>query len=167
MHSKSSPTAKDKQINNYQCSIPCQVLSKKTNKQPTNHTFQVKQDKQTNKQAITSHIQSQVSKRQVKQTNNYQPHIQSLFRKKRRRKNWINYFTTFYPNYHDWILCVIYCRYGKILQSEWDYNYSVLKPKYSFGKWWKWKISLMGIVHNSCMSSQSPVNLFVRNHQFL
>ena len=41
-----------------------------------------------------------------------------------------------------------------------------LKPKYSFGKWWKWKISLMGIVHKSCMSSQSTVNLFVRNHQF-
>ena len=37
-----------------------------------------------------------------------------------------------------------------------------LKPKYSFGKWWKWKNSLMGIVHKSCMSSQSPVNLFVR-----
>ena len=35
---------------------------------------------------------------------------------------------------------------------------SRLKPKYSFGKWWKWKISLMGIVHKSCMSSQSPVN---------
>ena len=51
-------------------------------------------------------------------------------------------------------------------------NYSLnrcrimLKPKYSFGKWWKWKISLMGIVHKSCTSSQSPVNLFVRNHQF-
>ena len=43
---------------------------------------------------------------------------------------------------------------------------SFLKPKYSFGKWWKWKISLIGIVHKSCMSSQSPVNLFVRNHQF-
>ena len=43
---------------------------------------------------------------------------------------------------------------------------SKLKPKYSFGKWWKWKISLMGIVHKSCMSSQSPVNLFVRNHKF-
>ena len=41
-----------------------------------------------------------------------------------------------------------------------------LKPKYTFGKWWKWKISLMGIVHESCMSSQSPVNIFVRNHQF-
>ena len=24
----------------------------------------------------------------------------------------------------------------------------------------------MGIVHKSCMSSQSPVNLFVQNHQF-
>ena len=24
----------------------------------------------------------------------------------------------------------------------------------------------MGIVHKSCTSSQSPVNLFVRNHQF-
>ena len=24
----------------------------------------------------------------------------------------------------------------------------------------------MGIVHKSCMSSQSPVNLFVRNHQY-
>ena len=24
----------------------------------------------------------------------------------------------------------------------------------------------MGIVHKSCMSSQSPVNLFLRNHQF-
>ena len=45
-------------------------------------------------------------------------------------------------------------------------NYkSATKPKYSFGKWWKWKISLMGIVHKSCMSSQSPVNRFVRNHQ--
>ena len=43
---------------------------------------------------------------------------------------------------------------------------SKLKPKYSFGKWWKWKISLMGIVHKSCTSSQSPVNLFVRSHQF-
>ena len=41
-----------------------------------------------------------------------------------------------------------------------------VKPKYSLGKWWKWKISLMGIVHKSCTSSQSPVNLFVRNHQF-
>ena len=41
-----------------------------------------------------------------------------------------------------------------------------LKPKYSFGKWWKLKFSIMGIVHKSCMSSQSPVNLFVRNHQF-
>ena len=43
-----------------------------------------------------------------------------------------------------------------------------LKPKYrySFGKWWKLKISLMGIVHKSFRSSQSPVNLFVRNHQF-
>ena len=28
------------------------------------------------------------------------------------------------------------------------------------------KNSLMGIVHKSCMSSESPVNLFVRNHQF-
>ena len=27
-----------------------------------------------------------------------------------------------------------------------------LKPKYSFGKWWKWKNSLMGIVHKSCMN---------------
>ena len=44
--------------------------------------------------------------------------------------------------------------------------HDILKPKYSFGKWWKWKISLMGIVHKSCMSSQSPVNLFVWNHQF-
>ena len=35
-----------------------------------------------------------------------------------------------------------------------------LKPKYSFGKWWKWKISLMGIVHKSCMSSQSPCETF-------
>ena len=41
-------------------------------------------------------------------------------------------------------------------------NYQVLKPKYSFGKWWKLKISLMGIVHKSCTSSQSPVNIFVR-----
>ena len=41
-----------------------------------------------------------------------------------------------------------------------------LKPKYSFGKWWKWKISLMGIIHKICMSSLSPVNLFVRIHQF-
>ena len=24
----------------------------------------------------------------------------------------------------------------------------------------------MGIIHKSCMSSQSPVNLFVQNHQF-
>ena len=44
--------------------------------------------------------------------------------------------------------------------------FSCLKPKYSFGKWWKLKISLMGMVHKSCMSSQSPVNLFVQNHQF-
>ena len=35
----------------------------------------------------------------------------------------------------------------------------ILKPKYSF-------VNLMGIVHKSCTSSQSPVNLFVRNHQF-
>ena len=45
-------------------------------------------------------------------------------------------------------------------------KYLFLKPKYSFGKWWKWKNSLMGIVHKSCISSQSPVNRFVRNHQF-
>ena len=45
-----------------------------------------------------------------------------------------------------------------------------LKPKYSFGKWWKWKISLMGIVHKSCMSSQrgcesfcSKPSMFVEN----
>ena len=50
--------------------------------------------------------------------------------------------------------------------ADWILVKLSLKPKYNFGKWWKWKISLMGIVHNSCMSSQSPVNLFVRNHQF-
>ena len=33
-----------------------------------------------------------------------------------------------------------------------------LKPMYSFGKWCKWKISLMG-----CMSSKMPVNLFIWN----
>ena len=43
-----------------------------------------------------------------------------------------------------------------------EHLWTALKPKYSFGKWWKLKIYLMGIVHKSCMSSQSPVNLFVR-----
>ena len=38
-----------------------------------------------------------------------------------------------------------------------------LKPMYSFGKWWKWKISLMGFVY---MSSKSPVNGFVWKHKF-
>ena len=66
-----------------------------------------------------------------------------------------------------------YCRwadktlYLKNVKCSGEPKYmAALKPKYSFGKWWKWKISLMGIVHKSCMSSQSPVNLFVRNHQF-
>ena len=59
----------------------------------------------------------------------------------------------------------------KLIINSWfaiklPWRHCQLKPKYSFGKWWKWKISLMGIVHKSSMSSQSPVNIFVRNHQF-
>ena len=45
-----------------------------------------------------------------------------------------------------------------------------LKPKYSFGKiWWKWKISLMGIVHKSYKFSKpceyfcSKPSIFVEN----
>ena len=45
-------------------------------------------------------------------------------------------------------------------------NPTWLKPKYSFGKWWKWKISLMGIVHKSSTSSQSPVNLLFETINF-
>ena len=41
-----------------------------------------------------------------------------------------------------------------------------LKPMYSFGRWWKWKISLMGFVYRVVWVLKSPVDLFVWNHQF-
>ena len=41
-----------------------------------------------------------------------------------------------------------------------------LKPMYSFGKWWKWKISWMAFVYRVVWVLKSPVNLFVWNYQF-
>ena len=68
---------------------------------------------------------------------------------------------------HKVVLYTTCMQFHELLAKAVYFHFSQkLKPKYSFGKWWKWKISLMGIVHKSCMSSQSPVNLFVWNHQF-
>ena len=69
--------------------------------------------------------------------------------------------------------CVL-MQMGSILEQLWDllcfcaaqfllmYHWMMLKPMYSFGKWWKWKMSLwvLFIFRVTCMSSKSPVNLF-------
>ena len=42
-----------------------------------------------------------------------------------------------------------------------------LKPMYSSGKWWNWKMSLISFVYRVVrVRTTSPVNLFVWNHQF-
>ena len=88
--------------------------------------------------------------------------------------NWCGHYQDVYEYHHKlsglWFILTQQSKgeneYGKSGRLYIFTSLKYLKPKYSFGKWWKWKISLMGIVHKSCMSSQSPVNLFVRNHQF-